>query len=478
MPDKEGQPRTVTLASERTSETGMADILSLVECWFGIYEQRKYNLASVCRSLFWIGVQCVSGGDQLEHRVVVTGVGAVTPLGLDVSSTWDGLINGRSGANYITRFDSTDFKTKISCEVKGFDPTEYTSRKESRRMDRFALLALSATKQALDDGGLEVTSENADQIGTIIGTGIGGIETLSSQFQVLEKRGPDRVSPFLCTMMTANMAAAQVSIQLGVRGPNYCTVSACSSGAHAVGEAYESIRRGAANVILAGGTEAPVVPISVATFNSMRALSTQNDPPEKASRPFDAKRDGFVLGEGAAMLVVEQLEHALDRGAKILAEIVGYGATADASHVTAPAENGTGARIAMDIALKRGCIRPTDVDYVNAHGTSTQLNDLAETKAIKHLFCDHSRKLMVSSTKSMTGHLLGAAGAIEAIICILAIRNGIVPPTTNLENPDPECDLDYVPNTARQAEVRCAISNSLGFGGHNTSLVFVAPDFR
>jgi 3-oxoacyl-[acyl-carrier-protein] synthase II len=406
-----------------------------------------------------------------RRRVVITGLGAVTPVGLDVASTWASLLAGCSGAGPITRFDPDGFETRIACEVKGFDPSRYLDRKEARHMDRFTHLAVAATREALNDAGLEITPGNADEVGIIVGTGVGGIETLSQQFQVLYEKGPARLSPFLSTMMTSNMAAGHISILQGMRGPNFCTVSACASGAHAVGEAFETIRRGVVPVMVAGGSEAPVVPIAIGTFNTMRALSTRNDDPARASRPFDAERDGFVLGEGAGILVLEDLDYARARGARIHAELVGYGATADASHVTAPAEGGTGALKAMRRALRDGRVDEREVDYVNAHGTSTPLNDRAETQALKALFGEGAYAVPISSTKSMTGHLLGAAGAVEAIICTLAIRNGRVPPTINLDHPDPECDLDYVPNVARCAHVRVALSNSLGFGGHNACLV-------
>jgi 3-oxoacyl-[acyl-carrier-protein] synthase II len=408
------------------------------------------------------------------HRVVVTGMGAVSPLGLTVAETWAALLAGRSGAGPITRFDPTGFETRIACEVKGFDPGNYLDRKEARRMDRYTHLTIAAGKEALNHAGLEISEANADDIGVIVGTGIGGIETLSQQFKVLHEKGPARLSPFLCTMMTANMAAGHLSIVTGLRGPNYGTVSACASGGHAIGEAFETIARGSCPVMLAGGAEAPVVPIGVGTFNSMKALSTRNDDPAKASRPFDADRDGFVIGEGAGVVVLEDLDYARARGATILGEVVGYGATADACHVTAPADGGLGAVKSMRGALRVAGLQPNDVDYINAHGTSTLLNDRAETQAIKNLFGDQAYRVPISSTKSMTGHLLGAAGAIEAIICLQAMRTGWIPPTINLDNPDPDCDLDFVPNVPRQAQLNVTLSNSLGFGGHNATLVFRA----
>jgi len=407
----------------------------------------------------------------VSDRVVITGMGAVTPLGLSLACTWEGMLAGRSGAGPITRFDPTGFETRIACEVKDFDPSHFLDRKELRRMDRYAHFAAAATQMAIDDARLEITDDIRDEVGVIVGSGIGGIETLSSQFKVFHEKGPDRLSPFLCTMMIANIAAGQVAILHGIHGPNFATVSACASGAHAVGEAYEAVRRGAARIMLAGGAEAPIVPIGIGAFNKMGALSSRNDPPEAASRPFDAERDGFVLGEGGGMLVLESLKSALERGARIHAELVGYGATSDAFHVAAPAEGGAGARLSMKVALRSAGLKPEDVDYINAHGTSTPLNDQAETEAIKALFGERAYQVPVSSTKSMTGHLLGAAGTVELMACVLAIRDGVVPPTINLEHPDPACDLDYVPHTARRHPVRVALSNSLGFGGHNSTLV-------
>ncbi len=411
---------------------------------------------------------------DVSERVVITGMGAVTPLGPSMDCTWEAMLAGKSGAGPITRFDATGYETRIACEVKDFDVAHYLDRKELRRMDRYSHFAVAAAQMAIEDARLEITDENRDEIGVVIGSGIGGIETLSNQFKVLYEKGHDRLSPFLCTMMIANIAAGQVAILHGLHGPNYAPVSACASGAHAVGEAYEAIRRGVARAMLAGGAEAPIVPIGIGAFNKMGALSTRNDPPSAASRPFDAERDGFVLGEGGGVLVLESLESARERGAKIYAELIGYGATADAFHVTAPAEGGAGARLAMKVALRSAGLKPEDVDYINAHGTSTQLNDQAETEAIKSLFGEQAYRVPVSSTKSMTGHLLGAAGAVELMACTLAIRDGIVPPTINLEHPDPVCDLDYVPNVARRHQVRIALSNSLGFGGHNATLIVKA----
>ena len=408
----------------------------------------------------------------MSRRVVVTGIGLVTPLGLDCTTTWDGLIHGRSGVDYITAFETEGFDTTFGAEVKEFEPTRYLDRKEARRMDRFVQLAVVATQEALRAAGLTINDQNAAGIGVIIGSGIGGIITLSDQMAVLAGRGPGRVSPFLVPMMICNMASGHVSILCGAKGPNYATVSACSSGADGLGQAFETILRGDAKAMLAGGTEAPFCPIGIAAFNAARALSTRNDAPQQASRPFDAQRDGFVMGEGAAILVLEDLEYALSRGATILAEMAGYGATADAYHITQPAEQGEGGARAMQMALQKAGLEPDQVDYINAHGTSTPLNDKFETMAIKGVFGEAAHRIPISSTKSMVGHLLGAAGALEAAVCVMAIQEGIIPPTINYEYPDPDCDLDYVPNIARRAQVDVALTNSFGFGGHNSCLVF------
>jgi len=407
---------------------------------------------------------------------VITGVGAITPLGLDRDATWEGLVAGKSGIDYITQFDTEGFETRFAGEVKGFEPTEYVGRKEARRMDRFSQLAVATSMQAVQDAGLEINSDNQDDIGVLVGSGIGGLLTISEQVGVLIERGPDRVSPFTVPMMIADMASAQVSITLGARGPNFCPTSSCSSGSDAIGTAYEIVKRGDALVMLAGGAEAIITPIGVAGFNANRALSTRNEAPQQASRPFDAERDGFVIGEGACVLVLEGLSFAKERGARILAEVTGYGASSDAVHVTQPAEDGEGAVRAMRMALRKAGLAPTDIDYVNAHGTSTPLNDRVETMAIKTVFGDYAYRVPISSTKSMIGHLLGAAGAVEGLVCIKAIETGVVPPTINYTTPDPECDLDYVPNEARQIKVSAALSNSFGFGGHNSVLVF--QEFR
>ncbi len=398
-------------------------------------------------------------------------MGAVSPLGNDVETSWHAAIEGRSGISTVTRFDPTPFVSRIAGEVRGFRPEDYIPPKEIRRMDRFIHYAIAVCKQAACQANLQITEENADDIGVLIGSGIGGIETLTEAVITIHEKGPDRVSPFTIPMLLTDLAAGQVSIQMGMKGPNFAVVSACSSSAHAIGEATEIIRRGQAKAMFAGGAEATVCPVGLATFGAMRALSTRNDQPEKASRPFDKLRDGFVLAEGAAAMLLEDLEYAQARGATILAEVVGYGSTADASHVTAPAEGGEGAARAMIMAMKDAGLEPQDIDYINAHGTSTPLNEKYETMAIKRALGDYAYKVPISSTKSMTGHMLGAAGAMELIFCVKAIQEGIIPPTINQEVPDPDCDLDYVPNEARRADVRVALSNSMGFGGHNAMLI-------
>jgi 3-oxoacyl-[acyl-carrier-protein] synthase II len=402
---------------------------------------------------------------------VVTGIGALTPLGLDMATTWENLIAGKSGIDYITLFDASNMEVKFAGEVKGFEPTEYIDRKNVRRMDRFAQLAVAAGVQAVKNASLKIDNSNQDDIGVFIGSGIGGLTTLFEQAKVLVEKGPDRVSPFLAPMMIADIAAAQISIALGVKGPNMCTTSACSSGSDAIGAAYEYIKYGNSQAMIAGGAEAIINPLGMTAFASLKALSTRNEAPQKASRPFDRDRDGFIISEGAVVLILETLEHARGRGANILAEIIGYGATADSFHVTQPLESGEGAAKAMLMAMKRGGVKPGEIDYINAHGTSTQLNDAMETKAIKTAMGEYAYKVPVSSTKSMTGHLIGCAGAIEPAICIMTILKGIIPPTINYENPDPECDLDYVPNKARSANVTTALTNSFGFGGHNSVLI-------
>jgi 3-oxoacyl-[acyl-carrier-protein] synthase II len=407
----------------------------------------------------------------MSTRIVVTGLGAIGPLGFDVPQMWEALMSGRSGCGPITLFDAATFETRIAAEVKGFDPAKYFEHREARRMDRYTQFATVASQEAVKQANLDTEKEGTD-LGVLIGSGIGGITTLSAQMATLAEKGPRRISPLLVPMMIADAAAGHVSIMLGAKGMNFCATSACSSGADAVGEACEIIRRGDAQAMIAGGAEAPITPISIAGFNAAGALSVRNDEPLKASRPFDAQRDGFVMGEGAAVLILESLEHALKRDAPILAEMAAYGATSDAFHITQPAQDGEGGAKAMQMALRKAGMTPADVDYINAHGTSTAMNDKCETMAIKSVFGEQAYRIPVSSTKSMMGHLIGAAGAIEAIVCVLAIQNGIVPPTVNLEHADPDCDLDYVPNTPRQHKVRAAMSNSFGFGGHNSVLLF------
>jgi 3-oxoacyl-[acyl-carrier-protein] synthase II len=407
----------------------------------------------------------------MERRVVVTGMGAISPLGLSVPELWQGIVEARSGVAPITLFDATGFDTRFAAEVKGFDPAQFMDRKEARRTDRFVQMAVAASLEALRTSELQINESNRDEIGIFIASGIGGIGTLSDQLEVLRSRGPGRISPFLIPAMITNLAAGQVSIVTGARGPSYCITSACASSAHALGEAAETIRRGWAKAAIVGGSEASVTPIGVAGFNAMRALSTRNDSPTTASRPFDATRDGFVMGEGAATLILEDLEHAQARGARILAEIVGYGATSDAYHISNLSEDGEGVARAIRLALARAGLQPHDIDYINAHATSTPAGDPVETAAIKQVFGGQGVAPPVSASKSQFGHLLGAAGAIEAIVCVLALQHGVLPPTINLGEPDPACDLDYVPNAARQAELQVVMSNSFGFGGHNVCLV-------
>jgi 3-oxoacyl-[acyl-carrier-protein] synthase II len=406
----------------------------------------------------------------MRKQIVVTGLGAVTPLGNDVPTLWEGLLAGRSGVGPITLFDPSHLDVRIAAEVKDFDPVALFGPREARRNDRFTLFALEAARQAVDDSGLQFEEQDGQDAGVFIGTAIGGIHTLLKNYDILIKSGPGRVSPFMAPMMMPNAASGVVAIHHGLRGPNLCVASACATGSHAIGEAAEVIRRGHAEVMICGGSEAVVHSLSLAAFRNMGAVSTRNDEPERASRPFDAGRDGFVMGEGAGVLVLESLEHARRRGARIYCELVGYGATADAWHITAPEEAGQGAAGAMERALRNAGLSPEDVDYVNAHGTSTPLNDPIETRAIRAVFGSHADRLAVSSTKSMLGHLMGAAGAVEAIVCAKSLETGWVHPTLNYETPDPECDLDYVPNQARWVEPRVVLSNSFGFGGHNGCL--------
>ncbi len=406
----------------------------------------------------------------MKQKVVITGMGAVTPLGLSVSEFDKGLLAGRSGISGVTHFDASELDSRIAGELKGFDPTLYMDRKEAKRADPFTQYAVAASREAVAQSGLDTSEDNGNRIGCIIGSGIGGTTTWEAQHRILVEKGPGRVSPFFVPMMIADMASGMLSMIWGARGANYATVSACASGAHAIGEAFSMIRYGELDAAIAGGSEAPVTPLAMAGFCSMKALSTRNDTPPESSRPFDLDRDGFVIAEGSAVLILESEAHARARGAEIIAELVGYGATADAHHITAPAPGGEGSARAMKLALQSAEASPEDVDYVNAHGTSTPLNDKYETMAIKTVFGAHALKLPVSSTKSMTGHMLGAAGAAELVAGILAIRNQIVPPTINYRTPDPECDLDYVPNEAREAKVDFVLSNSFGFGGHNATL--------
>ncbi|MFL5384845.1 MAG: beta-ketoacyl-ACP synthase II [Longimicrobiaceae bacterium] len=408
----------------------------------------------------------------MNRRVVITGTGLLTPVGLDVQESWAALLGGRSGAAPITQFDTTDFKVRFAAEVKGFDPDQYIDRKEAKRTDRFAQFAIAATVQAMRQAGLDELPAgiDAERFGVIIGSGIGGIWTFEEQHRKLIERGPSRISPFFVPMFISDIAAGLVSIRWGLKGPNYCTVSACASSAHAVGNAFRSIKHGEADLMVAGGTEATVSPQTIAGFAAMTALSERNDSPETASRPFDATRDGFVLGEGAGVMVLEELEHARARGAEILAEVVGYGQTADAYHITAPAEGGEGAVRAIRLALKEAGATPADVDYVNAHGTSTPANDKNETAAIKTALGEDAYRVVVGSTKSMTGHTLGAAGGIEAVISALVCREGKIPPTINFHEKDPDCDLDYATGGMVERPVRLALSNSFGFGGHNVCL--------
>jgi len=408
----------------------------------------------------------------MNTRIVITGMGCISPLGHDVATTWESILAGRSGAGPITAFDASKHETRIAAEVKNFDPAPRFGRKETRRMDRYTQFAVAATAEALADAHLTITEDNRDRIGVFIGTGIGGIGTLLSEAEVYRTRGPNRVSPFLVPMMLPDAAGGQVAITFGMRGPNLGLISACATGSNAICEAAEAIRRGSADVMIAGGAEAAIVPVAMAGFNSMVAMTTRNDDPTRASRPFDKTRDGFMAGEGGAVVALESEAHALARGAKIYGLLLGYGVTNDAYHVSAPLENGAGAVISMRLALEQAQLKGPDIDYLNAHGTSTQLNDKSETAAIKTVFGESAYDLPVSSTKSMTGHLLGAAGALEAIFCLRAIGDSILPPTINYETPDPNCDLDYVPNQARPKTVRHAMSNSFGFGGHNACLIF------
>jgi 3-oxoacyl-[acyl-carrier-protein] synthase II len=407
----------------------------------------------------------------MKRRVVVTGMGAITPVGNDVATTWRSLIDGKSGTAPITKFDASNFSVRFAAEVKGFNPLDHMDRKEAKRADPYTQYAVAGARQAMTDASLvERDGMDPDRIGVIIGSGIGGLKSFEDQHDVYRERGVGKISPFFIPMFIADIAAGIVSMQFNAKGPNYATVSACATSAHAIGDAYRTIQYGDADIMITGGAEATVTPMAIGGFANMKALSERNDSPETASRPFDATRDGFVMGEGAGILILEELEHALNRGAKIYSEIVGYGATGDAYHLTAPAPDGEGAQRAMKRALKDAGLEPNDIQYINAHGTSTPANDFNETRAIKAVFGAHAREVSVSSTKSATGHMLGAAGAVEAIISSLVVGNGVIPPTINYHHPDPELDLNYTPNTSVEREVNAVLSNSFGFGGHNTTL--------
>jgi 3-oxoacyl-[acyl-carrier-protein] synthase II len=412
--------------------------------------------------------------DKMARRVVVTGLGMVTPLGTGVAKNWEAVCSGKSGIGNITRFDASGFASRIAGEVTDFDPKDFMAKQEIRRFDIFIHYAVASAKMALEDAGLTIDDKNAHRVGCVTGTGLGGLATLEHYHSVLVEKGPKRISPFFIPGIIANMAPGQMAIQFGAKGPNISIETACAASSHAIGEAFRYIREGISDAMFTGGAEAVVTPLAVGGFCSMKALSTRNDEPEKASRPFDLNRDGFVIGEGSGILILEELEHALERGAPIYGEVVGYGLSGDAHHVSAPEPEGAGAIACMQGALDYAGLKPEDIDYINAHGTSTQLNDSSENKAIKAVFKTHAHKLCISSTKSMTGHLLGGAGGVESIFSVLTIKNGVIPPTINYETPDPECDLDYVPNVARKSRVRTAMSNSFGFGGTNASLIFAA----
>lgn len=408
----------------------------------------------------------------MKRRVVVTGVGMITPVGLDTEKTWEGLVNGMSGIGPITFFEDKDMPTQIAGEIHGFDPAQYIEQKEIKKMDRFIHLAIAASQMAMDDSGLKITPDTADRIGVMVSAGIGGLPAIEKYYKTYLEKGYRKLSPFLIPMLIINEASGQISIRYGAKGPNSAAVTACATGTHSIGDAFKIIQRGDADAMIAGGTESCICPIGIGGFCAMKALSIRNNEPQRASRPFDLERDGFVMGEGSGIVILEELGFALKRGAKIYAEVVGYGLTGDAYHLTTPAPNGEGAARCMAMALKDADLDPKDMGYINAHGTSTKYNDEYETMAIKTVFGGHAYKIPVSSTKSMTGHLLGAAGGVEAVITVLAMDRGILPPTINLENPDPECDLDYIPNIARKAEVEVAMSNSFGFGGTNACLIF------
>ncbi len=408
----------------------------------------------------------------MRRRVVVTGVGLVIPTGIGVETAWKNACEGRSGIGLLTRFDTNGFETKIAAEVKNFNPELYIDKKEIKKMDLFIHYAIAAAKEALEDARLVITPENSEQIGVTVGTGLGGLPSIERYHKVLLERGPGRITPFFIPMLIANLASGQIAILFGPKGPNTCVVTACATGAHCIGDAFRTIVYGDAEAMIAGGTEANITPLTVGGFNAMKALSTRNDEPEKACRPFEKNRDGFVVAEGSGIVILEELQFALKRNAKIYAELIGYGYTGDAYHITAPPPDGDGAVRCMRMAIKDAGLKPEDVDHINAHGTSTPLNDLTETVAIKKVFGDYAKKIPISATKSMTGHLLGAAGSTEAIFTVLAIRDGIMPPTLNYEEPDPQCDLDYVPNVSRRKSLKIAMSNAFGFGGTNATLIF------
>lgn len=407
-----------------------------------------------------------------ERRVAVTGLGIVSPIGIGLEENWSNVCSGVSGIDYITKFDTTGFASRIAGEVKNFNPEDYIDKKEIKKMDIFLHYSLAAGKMAVKDSGLVIDDSNAERVGVLVGSGLGGLATIEKYHSIYLEHGPKKISPFFVPMLIVNLAPGHISMHFGCKGPNTSIVTACATGNHSIGEAYRIIQRGDADAMIAGGVESTITPLAVGGFSSMKALSTRNDEPQRASRPFEKDRNGFVIAEGAGIIVLEEMAAAKKRGATIYAEIIGFGCNADAYHITAPSPNGEGAAKCMSLALKSAVLNPEDIDYINAHGTSTPLNDMSETRAMKLVFQDHAKKLMVSSTKSMTGHLLGAAGGVEAIFSIMALKTGVLPPTINYDTPDPDCDLDYVPNTARQTDVKTAMSNSFGFGGTNATLIF------
>ncbi len=427
-----------------------------------------YTITTICRKLF-LFMQEVP---RLKRRVVVTGIGMITPVGLDTEKSWDSLVNGRSGVGPITYFDDKAIPAQIAGEIHGFEPGKYIEPKEIKKMDRFIHLAIAASQMAMDSSGLTITPENAERTGVLVSAGMGGLPSIEKYHKIYLERGYRKITPFFIPMLIINEAAGQISIRYGAKGPNSCAVTACATGTHSIGDAFKIIQRGDADAMIAGGAEATICPLAIGGFCAMKALSTRNNEPQRASRPFDAERDGFVMGEGAGVVILEEMESAMKRGARIYAEIAGYGLSGDAYHMTTPAPNGEGAARCMSMAIRDAGIAPSEMGYINAHGTSTKYNDEYETMGIKTVFGDHAYKIPASSTKSMTGHLLGAAGGVEAVISVLALDRGILPPTINLENPDPECDLDYIPHTAREVRVDVAMSNSFGFGGTNACLVF------